>query len=331
MCMVGFARSHRYSALEKVERRTDRPTWAYIVLTDACSHRCAWCYGGFNETLSHAMAPATFSAVLERLGEIGVVQVTLAGGEPTEHPDFRRYLAETDARGFLIHVASHGEHIDAELAAFMAQHHVRQVQLNFQGRQFHDRIHGVAGAHERQIAAARHLLAQGIEVTTTTVVGKYNLSAVDAIFSEAAALGVDRLRVWEATGRGNPWRKNVEAREIFAHCQAVAARLGYTHTLSYDPEFRGDVTVPCPQMSGMHMYITSQATLRFCGAVPGGPELEAADLLTTGAEEIVAAYRALNERVLGGKDMWCPARLGLAEAVDAAPVPVTAAPIALHL
>jgi MoaA/NifB/PqqE/SkfB family radical SAM enzyme len=335
MCMVAFSRTTSYSALEKVERLTDRPTWAYIVLTDACSHRCAWCYGGFNESLSHEMAADTFSLVLQRLEEIGVVQVTLAGGEPTEHPRFRDYLAETDERGFLIHIASHGEHIDADLAAFMAAHRVRQVQLNFQGRRFHDRIHGVAGSHARQIAAARHLLAHGIEVTTTTVVGKYNLAAVEAIFSEAAALGVDRLRVWESTGRGNPWRKDLEAREIFEHCQAVARRLGYTHTLSYDPEFRGDVTVACPQMAGMHMYITSQATLRFCGAVPGGPELESVDLTECSADELLAAYRNLNATVQGEREIWCPARLGLdGRGDDAAPVaataPARAAPIELH-
>jgi MoaA/NifB/PqqE/SkfB family radical SAM enzyme len=320
MCMVGFARSNRYSALEKVERRRDGPTWAYIVLTDACSHRCAWCYGGFNGNLSHAMPPATFSIVLDRLEEIGILQVTLAGGEPTEHPAFRRYLAETDERGFLIHIASHGEHVDEAMAAEMAARHVRQVQLNFQGRRFHDRIHGVPGSHERQVAAARHLLAQGIEVTTTTVVGKYNLGEVEAVFAEAAGLGVDRLRVWEATGRGNPWRKNVEAREIFEHCQAVARRYGYHHTLSYDPEFEGDVTVACPQMSGMHMYINSQGQLRFCGAVPGGDELVAADLTRDSAAAVLEAYRLQNEEVLAGGSMYCPARTGVRGRTESHPI-----------
>jgi MoaA/NifB/PqqE/SkfB family radical SAM enzyme len=311
MCMVAFARGERYSSLEKVADFTDRPRWAYVVICDNCSHHCAWCYGGFDQDLDGAMPPAAFAALMEKMRAIGVRQVTLAGGEPTEHPEFREIVRIADELGFLIHVASHGEHIDEELAGYLARHHVRQVQLNFQGRRAHDAIHGVAGSHEKQRAAIAHLQAAGIEVTTTTVVGRYNIRLLDEVLGEAAELGVDRLRVWESTGRGNPWRKDLEAVEIFEAAQATAEGLGYGHSLSYDPQFEGDATVACPQLSNLFLYITHRGILRFCGAVVGGAELEIIDCNEATPEEILAAYLAYNARVLAGRRPWCPARLGM--------------------
>lgn len=315
MCMIAFSRQSQYSALEKVRRQAEDPRsvpcWAYVVITDACSHRCAWCYGGFDAALDRCLSLADYRRLLDNLAALDILQVTLAGGEPTEHPDFRAIVQTTDAHGFLIHVASHGEQIDADLARFMADHHVRQVQLNFQGSRFHDAIHGVRGSYDRQRAAVAHLRSAGIEITTTTVVGRYNLDAIDEIFAEASELGVDRLRIWEATGRGNRWRRNLEAREIFARCQTAARALGYTHTLAYDPEFEGDVSVACPQLSNLYMYVTSAGRLRFCGAVPGGNELEIIDGLTAPPAEIRAAYLRYNAAVLGDRRPWCPARTGM--------------------
>jgi sulfatase maturation enzyme AslB (radical SAM superfamily) len=283
------------------------------VITDRCSHKSAWSYGGFNGSHEEHMSIEAMTVILEKMRAIGIVQVTLAGGEPTEHPEFRAAVATAHGMGFLIHIASHGEHIDQDLATYLAAHGVRQVQLNFQGERFHDSVHGVAGSHRRQREGIRALLSHGIEVTTTTTVGRYNLAELESIFREAAALGVSRLRIWETTGRGNPWLKGVEAAAIFETARDVAMQFGYTHTLSYDPAFEGDVSVPCLQFSNLYMYITRRGILRFCGAVVGGAELEIVDCVTADADEILRAYLEFNRRAQGGRKVWCPARSGWAD------------------
>lgn len=309
MCLVSFAKNEHYSALKKLKEKP-LPAWAYIVICDDCSHKCSWCYGGFNQELSHAMSFEEFKIVLSKLKEMGTFQVSLAGGEPTEHPDFKSFVRYASAQGFLVHVVSHGEHIDLEMARFLKAQNIDQVQINWQGQRNHDRIHGVPGAHQKASAALANLAQVGVETTATITVGKYNLPYIDEIMQEAAAFDVTRLRVWETTGHGVPFLKGLEAGAIFDRCREAAAKLGYTHCLSYDPVYEGDVTVPCLQFSNLFMYIDSYGKLNFCGAVPEIRQL--GDFLdpNLSGEEIRRLYLRKNEEILGGKPIYCASREG---------------------
>lgn len=309
MCLVSFARTPHYAALEKLKSWDGKPKWAYVAVCRDCSHRCPWCFGGFNEERSHQMAVGDFERLLEKLKAIGIHQVTLAGGEPTEHPEFESLVRLGQAYGFHLHVASHGYHIDERLAATLSTYGVRQVQLNWQGRAHHDRIHGVPGAHERARRAVRSLVDVGIEVTVTVTVGRYNVADLPDVFGEAVELGVTRLRVWEATGRGSAFRRGVAAKEIFQQARSAAATLGFVHVLSYDPVFEGDVTIPCPQLANLIMHISSEGTLNFCSAL--AEPLPIVDCLDPGvsADDILARYLDANRQIRGDSTgSFCAAR-----------------------
>jgi len=310
MCMVAFSRRQEYSALKKVSAHKGDPTWAYIVITDACSHKCAWCYGGFNEALSGNMSIDLYRTILAKLGELGVVQVTLAGGEPTEHPQFREFVREACAAGFIVHLATHGEHIDDELVSYLKQCGVHQIQFNYQGSKYHDSIHGIAGSYRKQIVGMKLDLNAGIEVTANVTIGKYNVENLEEIFDEAHKLGCDRIRIWESTGRGKPWLKEYSPKQIFERAEIAARSIGYDHSLSYDPEYSGSVNVPCLQFSNVFLYITHDGFLRFCGAVPGGNELLIADFSQEPAAVILEKYKVYNKQRQGAAKCWCPARYG---------------------
>ena len=311
MCMVSFTRTQSYSTLEKMKNFSGMPTWAYVVITDRCSHKCSWCFGGFDADLKDQMSVENFAIMAKKLKQLGIVQMTLAGGDPTEHPDFRQFVTISNELGFVIHVCSHGEHIDADLAEFMAANGVRQVQLNFQGKKRHDAVHGVKGSHDKQIEAIHHLRRAGVdEVAATFTVGAYNMKDLPELFDEASALGVERLRVWETTGRGKPWLRDKQAVEIFTAAEEAARERGYNDVLSYDPQYPAQREMFCPQLANIAMYITAEAKVRFCGAVPGGKEMEIIDILNHEPDEILAAYLAYNKRVQGNRKPWCVARLG---------------------
>ena len=249
------------------------------------------------------MSIENFRRLREKLKNMNVAQITLSGGEPTEHPHFEEFVRL--CKGFHTHIASHGEHIDSSMSAFLAESGVRQVQFNYQGKAHHDRIHR-RDSYERQLAAIHHMLDHGIEVTATVTVGRYNLTGIGEIFRELADLGVTRLRVWDATGVGKKYCKGLEVVEIFAHCRREAAALGYVHCLSYDPSFEGDITIPCLQLAGLYMYIDTDCRLRFCGATRKGPVI--ADMLADAPEAILHKYDAVNRGILKGHRPWCVAR-----------------------
>jgi len=303
MCLVAFSKKPNYSALEKLKRFKGRPRWAYIVITEKCSHACPWCYGEYYKGSSGEMSLGNFRSLLKKLKAMDVEQITLSGGEPTEHSYFEDFILL--CKDFHIHIASHGEHIGVNMAAFLAENGVRQVQFNFQGSGYHDRIHGTS-SYERQVEAIRLMLANEIEVTVTVTVGEYNLFSIGEIFREAVDLGVTRLRVWDATGVGKDFCKGMEPTKIFEHCRREAAALGYHHCLSYDPCFKGDITIPCLQFSGLYMYIDPACHLRFCGAVKKGPVIT--NMLAESPETILKKYLAVNRSILKDNRPWCVAR-----------------------
>ncbi len=303
MCLVAFSKTPHYSALKKLENFEGRPRWAYIVITEKCSHACPWCYGEYNKGGTGEMSLENFRLLLEKLKNMNVAQITLSGGEPTEHPHFEEFIHL--CKDFHTHIASHGEHIDSSMSALLAENGVRQVQFNYQGKAHHDRVHRM-DSYESQLEAIRHMLAHGIEVAATVTVGKYNFSAIGEIFREVADLGVTRLRVWDATGVGKKFCDGLEVAEIFARCRREAAALGYVHCLSYDPSFEGDITIPCLQLAGLYMYVDAACRLRFCGAVKKGPLI--ADMLVDSPEAILNKYLAVNQGILKGYRPWCVAR-----------------------
>ena len=264
MCLVSFSKEKSYSSKQKVDKFDGLPKWGYIDITSKCSHGCAWCYGGFNEDLNSEMSLNEFRTVLSKLKVMGLHQITITGGEPTEHPQFLEFVAEA-TKDFMVHVCSHGDWTQ-DWAKDLAKLGVSQIQFNYQGSKRHDNVHQVLGSYLKQVTAIKQSIKAGVETVGTVTVGAYNLKDIDGIFKEMSDLGVSRLRVWEATGKGNKWRKDKEAKEIFDICKNSASALGFNFVQSYDPDIVGDVNAHCPAQMQMFMYINSDSELIFCPA-----------------------------------------------------------------
>jgi MoaA/NifB/PqqE/SkfB family radical SAM enzyme len=305
MCLVSFSKEKSYSSKNKLKDFDNTPKWAYIEITSACSHKCAWCYGEFNLEQWGYMSVSEFETIVDKCLEIGVKQITLSGGEPTEHPDFEEIMAIA-CMDFDVNVATHGDW-KQDWSGLMMINGVKQVQFNYQGSKRHDGVHKVE-SYENQLQSMKAVKSLGvIDVVGTVTVGSYNLKDINEIFSELVALDVSRLRVWEATGYGNKFRKDKSAREIFEACKVEATKLGYNYTHSYDPVFDGDVGVACPSLSKLYMYIKADSSLIFCGAVPSERDKPFANFKTDTATNIKQAYLDyMNSKSCG--DAYCMAR-----------------------
>ena len=302
--MVSFSKEKSYSSKNKLKGFDNTPKWAYIEITNACSHKRAWCYGEFNLDKADYMSVSEFTVIMDKCLEIGVAQVTISGGEPTEHPDFEEIMSIA-CMEFDVNIATHGDW-KQDWSGLMMINGVKQVQFNYQGSKRHDGVHKVE-SYDNQLKSIKAVKALDIDVVGTVTVGAYNLKDVGEIFAELVALDVSRLRVWEATGYGNKFKKDKSAREIFEVCQTEASKLGYTFTQSYDPVFEGDVGVACPSLSKLYMYIKADSSLVFCGAVPSERENPFANFKTDTAEKIKQSYLDYMDSKQCG-DAYCMAR-----------------------
>ncbi|CAM6054971.1 unnamed protein product [Sphagnum tenellum] len=76
------------------------PELCDLKLTDYCTKNCQFCYMSSTEKGKHA--PLTrIKKIAKMLGDMGVFEVALGGGEPTAHPDFAEILREFKQQGVM--------------------------------------------------------------------------------------------------------------------------------------------------------------------------------------------------------------------------------------
>jgi len=291
MCLVSFSKTLEHEGNKKLEEFNGKPVWAYVQITDGCSHGCSWCYGAFYEH-NNQMSLSDFDSLTDKLVMLGIKQITISGGEPTEHPDFNKIVEISYSKNFVVHVATHGGNInDSNIDVFRK---VDQVQFNYQGSKRHDKIHKVE-SYKDQVKAMKRILSLGVDVVAHVTVGKYNLSDLSTVFKEASDIGATRLRVTDVTGRGLPWKK-VDTIELFDTAKENAAELGYNYVHSYDPDYRGDTGVGCVQQSGLFIDIKPDSVIQYCGAVVGNHDI--IDLKKNyKEEEVLKAIKKYNKKL----------------------------------
>jgi sulfatase maturation enzyme AslB (radical SAM superfamily) len=76
-----------------------------IELTSRCNERCVHCYIP-HENKTNDIEPELFYDVLEQAAKMGVLSLTLSGGEPLLHPHFVEFLREAKDYDFSINVLS---------------------------------------------------------------------------------------------------------------------------------------------------------------------------------------------------------------------------------
>lgn len=309
MCLVSFSKNDTYSSKKKiVDFKKDKPRWAYIEITESCSHQCRWCYGSYHLDKSNYISVESLDSLLAVLDKIGIEQVTLTGGEPTEHPDFEAILKILDKYKFINHLTTHGEHL-IDLTGILQDSSIHQIQINFQGSDLHDAQHGLNDIFEKTLQGMKKLINEStIEVVTTTTVGNWNIEKIDSILTELNDIGVERVRFWEATGRGTAYLKNLEAKSIFEKCQILAEKYGYNYIQSYEPEFDGDIGVKCPPVENLHLSIHYNGDLRFCPTMP--QSFVIGNFLTEDSDLVLERYLKHNKVLLESNHNipWCPAR-----------------------
>ncbi len=188
-----------------------RPYNLVAELTYRCPLRCAYCSNpiGFARVAEGLDAP-TWAQAFHQAAELGVVHVGLTGGEPTLRPDLREIVASADAAGLYVHLVTAGTTLDEEGIAALREFGLRSVQLSLQDADptEGDAVAGVA-AHERKLAFARAVRAQGLPLVINVVLHRRNLGRVAEIIALARALGAMRLELanaqyygWALANRG---------------------------------------------------------------------------------------------------------------------------------
>ena len=204
--------------LSRVERTSGRPLRAMIEISDRCNEVCVHCYQVQGQ--KGEMTTAQVKAVMDELAELGVLVLTISGGEATLRKDFLELLGHARSRGFAIRLFTNGLTMTRELAQTLADLalHVVEISLYSHRAEVHDFVTGVAGSYERTTAGVRYLVAAGVDVHIKTPMMSINEDDLDAYVALANSLGVTysfdpHLMMPDERGDRSPerWSRSPEA------------------------------------------------------------------------------------------------------------------------
>jgi len=155
-----------------------------IEITARCNLRCRYCYFFNNPAVDYRELPTDeWLEFFAELGSLGVMNVTLAGGEPFLRKDLPVLLEGLVRNRMRFSVLSNGTLIDDELAAFITgTRRCEYVQVSVDGScaKTHDSCRG-KGSFEHAIRGIRTLQRHSVNVAVRVTIHRNNVNDLENI------------------------------------------------------------------------------------------------------------------------------------------------------
>lgn len=176
--------------LDRHEATVGTPLRAMIEISDRCNEVCVHCYQVQGQ--KGELSTSHWRRALDELADIGVLILTISGGEATLRPDFLEIVEYAHQREFLVRIYTNGLRITRELAEALSALNVFEVEISVYSTRadVHDFVTGVPGSFERTLEGVRHLRAADVPVTIKTVIMSVNQDQIRDYPAFAASLGV---------------------------------------------------------------------------------------------------------------------------------------------
>lgn len=154
------------------------PRHVDIEVTAQCNLRCRYCYFFNNPAVDYRdVSTDEWLAFFDELGRLGVMDVTLAGGEPFHRPDLRTLLEGVVRNRMRFALLSNGGLIDDAIAAYIAATgRCNYVQVSVDGSHAapHDAARG-KGAWAGAVRGIRTLQRHQVNVAVRLTIHHYNV------------------------------------------------------------------------------------------------------------------------------------------------------------
>ena len=163
--------------LEDLFKEKPHLTAFQIELTSKCNERCVHCYIP-HEFKNKDIPDDLYYSVLEQLNKMGVLSVTLSGGEPMLHPHFIEFLRAAKKYDFYVNILSNLTLQNDDIIAALKEGNVSSVQVSLYSMipEHHDAITTVKGSFEKTKNAILKLIENDIplHVSCPTMKGNKN-------------------------------------------------------------------------------------------------------------------------------------------------------------
>lgn len=148
-----------------------------IDITTRCNLRCSYCsHFSSDGDVDQDLSLDEWSQFFTECGSIGIMKITLGGGEPFYRKDIRRIIEKIVDNKMRFSMLSNGGLIDDNLAKFLKNtRRCEGVQVSIDGPDaaLHDKFRG-KGSFDKAISGLRNLLENQVGSTARVTLNKYN-------------------------------------------------------------------------------------------------------------------------------------------------------------
>jgi radical SAM protein with 4Fe4S-binding SPASM domain len=188
-------------------RAVDRaavPQLAVWEVTLRCDLACRHCSSRAGRARPDELTTDEALDLVEQLAALGVLEVTLIGGEVYLREDWLAIAGAIIDHGMECTIVSGGRAFTRERARAAKVAGVMSVSISIDGVEAtHDALRGAKGSYAAALASLGHLADAGVQVSANTQIGRHNRRELPDVFERIADAGVHswQLQLTVAAGR----------------------------------------------------------------------------------------------------------------------------------
>jgi radical SAM protein with 4Fe4S-binding SPASM domain len=184
--------------------RASVPQYAVWEVTLRCDLACRHCSSRAGRARPDELTTAEALDLVEQLADLGVLEVTLIGGEAYLREDWLDIIRAIRRRGMECTIVTGGRGFTAERARAAKDAGVMSVSISVDGDEAtHDALRGLKGSHAAALAAMSNLAREGVQVSANSQIGRRNRRDLPRVFDRIADAGAHswQLQLTVAAGR----------------------------------------------------------------------------------------------------------------------------------
>ena len=183
------------------------PIEAFIHLTWSCNMRCGFCFvNAPRKLLRSQLALHEIKRTIDELAGMGVLELTITGGDPLLSPMFIEVAEYAKEKGLIVNATINSLLINENVVNELIENHINvQVPLHGPARELHDELTNTPGSFDKTLNAITLLVKAGVNVTVATTLQRANKDVILNMVPLIKSLGVNLWNITELkpVGRAN--------------------------------------------------------------------------------------------------------------------------------
>lgn len=176
-----------------------RPYYADVQVTSRCNLKCDFCSAsapGIHSNVNQ-LKIEDINRIFKELDELGILRVSLEGGEPFLRNDFLDIMKLADIYDFEYYVNTNATLINKKMAKEISRTSVRKLCISIDGpnETIHDICRGQKGAFEKTIDAIKNLQEYNINIDGIITLSRLNVNCLIETIEFISSLGISNVAI----------------------------------------------------------------------------------------------------------------------------------------